>query len=243
MENINIYDSNGELVDLLIQWDKGITLYFNDNIFNNDYTIHLFTDSMKEAMVVETLLDDNGILSVKIPDDLLSLGQTITGYICTRTDIEYRNAYRFKIPVRKKPIPSSYIYTDSEEYVVLEMKMDEIEANVELANTYAVNAKISEQNALQSETNSKISEENAKTSERLVLKSEQNISVIEQNVSTIEQNILISENNTKTSEKNAKTSEMNTKAYADELRELYNTTPPSTDITKEVIDTIMINLE
>lgn len=134
MENINAYDSNGELIDLLVQWDKGIILYFNDNIFDDNYTIHLFTDDMDMAMVVESVLDDNGILSVKLPDDILTMGKAITGYICTRTEIEYRNSYKFKLPVRKKPKPSNYIYVDSNEYIFLEDKLDEINANVEITN-------------------------------------------------------------------------------------------------------------
>ena len=41
MKRINAYDSNNELVTLLIQWDKGVYLYFNDNTFDNNYSVHL----------------------------------------------------------------------------------------------------------------------------------------------------------------------------------------------------------
>ena len=236
MKRINAYDLNNELVTLLIQWDKGVYLYFNDNVFDNNYAVHFFNDNMDEAMVMESSLDSNGVLSVKVPDDLLALGKTITGYICVTDDSTYRNAYRFRIAVRKKPKPSSYIHTDSEDYIILEAKLKDIEDSVNQAKEYSENAKVSEENAKISEENSQT---NADSSEEYANKAKEYMESANDSADSAS----ASADNALVSETNAKVSETNAEIYANELKELYNTTPPTTDITKEDIDNMMSGLE
>ena len=154
MESIIPYSADKNTINLLVQWDKGVKIYFYDKVFTKTHTIHLFTDAMDEAMVIETSLDSNGILSAKLPDDLLSFGSCIIGYICTLDGSEFRSMYRFIIPVRKKPRPANYIYSDSKEYFIFEEKIKEVDAIADSvkemsddAKTYMEQAKISEQNA------------------------------------------------------------------------------------------------
>lgn len=243
MKRINAYDLNNELVTLLIQWDKGVYLYFNDNVFDNNYAVHFFNDNMDEAMVMESSLDSKGILSVKIPDEILTYGKPIIGYICTLNDNEYRNAYRFRILVRKRPKPSNYIHTENEDYIILDSKLKEIENSVIQAKEYSENAKTSEDNAKISEENAKVSEENVQTNadrtEEYVNKAKEYM----ESANDSANNANDSANNAFVSEQNAKTSETNAEIYAKELKELYNTVPPATDITKEDIDNMMSGLE
>ena len=154
MEQIIPYNKNKTSINRLIQWDKGVYVYFYDVKFTKQQTIHLYTNSMNEAMVIETILDSNGILSAKLPDDLLCLGDCIYGYICEYANEEFRSMYRFIIPVTKKPKPSNYIHTESKEYVTIEEKikeMNDIAQNVSTMSdetkSYLDQTKISEENA------------------------------------------------------------------------------------------------
>ena len=131
MEQIIPYNKNKTSINRLIQWDKGVYVYFYDVKFTKQQTIHLYTNSMNEAMVIETILDSNGILSAKLPDDLLCLGDCIYGYICEYANEEFRSMYRFIIPVTKKPKPSNYIHTESKEYVTIEEKIKEMKEKSE----------------------------------------------------------------------------------------------------------------
>ena len=154
MEQIIPYNVNKTSINRLIQWDKGVYVYFYDVKFTKQQTIHLYTNSMNEAMVIETILDSNGVLSAKLPDDLLCLGDCIYGYICEYANEEFRSMYRFTIPVTKKPKPSNYIHTESKEYVTIEEKikeMNDIAQNVSTMSdetkSYLDQTKISEENA------------------------------------------------------------------------------------------------
>ena len=82
MEEINVYTVDNVMINTLVQWDKGIYIYFYDNEFTEKYNVHFFTSDAKVDYLVEPNLDENNILSVKIPDDLVALGKSICGYIC-----------------------------------------------------------------------------------------------------------------------------------------------------------------
>ena len=225
MEEINVYTVDNAMINALVQWDKGIYIYFYDNEFTEKYNVHFFTSDAKVDYLVEPNLDENNILSVKIPDDLVALGKSICGYICIYDEDKYKNAYYFKIPVRKRPQPANYIYTGSSEYKILNTLINECRDSAyevlgyrDETKLYYNNAKVSETNAKASEDNAKISETNAKTSETNAKESETNAETSETNALTYSNNAKNSElasskseTNAKESEANAKTSETNAK--------------------------------
>ena len=71
MEAIIPYNSNKSSVNKLVQWDKDVHLYFYDKVFQEEHTVHLFTNNMNESMVIKATVDSNGVLCAKLPDDLL----------------------------------------------------------------------------------------------------------------------------------------------------------------------------
>ena len=126
MEEINIYTSDGMSINALVQWDKNIYVYFFDNEFEDAYNVHFFTNEMEEDFIVESTLEDN-ILRVKVPDDLIAKGKPIMAYICIYEGEMYKNAFYFKLPVRKRPKPSNYIYTGSSDYIIIQTLIDRCE--------------------------------------------------------------------------------------------------------------------
>lgn len=164
MQEITVYDVDGNSLTNLVQWDKDVYVYVNDSYIDSAYQVHFFNDKMDEALVVISAFSD-GILKAKIPNVLLTQSYPITGYINITKNEEKKCLYCFRIAVRKKPKPSDYIFVESDDYILLESILEE-------CKSYAGNAKESSDNAKTSETNSKASEINAKNSESNAKKSQ-----------------------------------------------------------------------
>lgn len=120
MQEIIPCDINGDSICGLVQWDRNIHIYLKDEKIDKAYHVHFFNDMMNQAFVVESTYD-NGVLSVKIPNDLLTQPRTITGYVAiTGGEEESRCTLGFRITVRKKPKPSNFVHTESNDYILLD---------------------------------------------------------------------------------------------------------------------------
>lgn len=149
VQEIIACDSYGNSLTGLVQWDSDVYVYLNGEEIDEAYRVHFFNDTMKEALVVESEYAD-GVLKAKIPNLLLTQPYIITGYVNVVKNGEAKSLYGFKINIRKKPKPSSYVTVDSKDWVEVTEVLAECH---EYANS-----------ALQSEQNAKIYSENASDS-------------------------------------------------------------------------------
>lgn len=180
MQEIAVYDLEGNTLTTLVQYDTDVYIYIKDSRITAAHQVQFFNSISELALVMDSTYD-NGVLSVKIPNDLLIQPYTITGYVNVKRNNENRCLYCFRIAVRKKPQPINWVYVDNKDYVTFKQIIAECKEFAENASTSATNAKNSENNAgnsaaaaLVSESNAKTSETNAKTSETKSKQSETN---------------------------------------------------------------------
>jgi len=222
IQEILVYDLDGNAITNLVQYDRDVYVHIKDSRITTAYHVHFFNSTSEKALVMNSTYS-NGVLSVKIPNDLLYQPHTIIGYVNVKKNGESKCLYGFKIAVRKKPMPHDWVHVDSKDYVTFEEIIKECKKFAESASTSAANAKVSEiasaqseKNAKDSETKAKISEQNAKTSETnaansasSALTSANNAKASENKAKVSEKNAKVSETNAANSEKNAKLSETN----------------------------------
>lgn len=124
MQEIIVYDANGNSMINLVQWDKDVNIYVKDTNIDRDYPVHFFNDKCEEALVVTSEYED-GTLKAKIPNILLTEPYPITGYINVIKDSEQKCLYGFQLRIRKKPKPSDYVFVETDDYVTLEQIVEE----------------------------------------------------------------------------------------------------------------------
>lgn len=224
MQEIVVYDSQGNSLTSLVQWDSDVCVYIKVDEIESAYRVHFFNNTLEESLVVDSTYS-SGILKAKIPNLLLTQPLIIFGYVSVVKDGETKSLYGFKINVRKKPMPSNYIYVDTKDWVDAEAILQECADYASSSSTSATNAKTSETNAANSASASSISASNAKISEQAAATSATNAKTSENNAKTSEGNALNSANtalqsaneanlsaqNASTSESNAAESEFKSK--------------------------------
>lgn len=206
MQEIVVYDIENNILDTLVQWDKGVKILIKENDIDQAYNVHFANCNSESAMVVPSEYND-GVLSVPVPNDILTEPHIIVGYICiSDKDDEFKSIYSFRIPVRKRPKPADYVYSDEKEYLTFEQILKEVKDFVNAASESATQADHSASEAKESELNAKVSETNAKASENASKTSESNAKESELASKDSEINAKASENAAKLSEHNAETS-------------------------------------
>lgn len=124
VQEIIVYDANGNSMINLVQWDKDVNVYIRNTDIDAAYDVHFFNDKQEEALVVNSTYTV-GVLKAKIPNVLLTEPYAITGYINVVKNGENKSLYGFRLGVRKKPKPSDYVFVDTDDYVTLESIRDE----------------------------------------------------------------------------------------------------------------------
>lgn len=132
MQEIIAHDANGDSLTSLVQWDSDVYIYLSADNIDDAYKVHFFNSVMDESLAVDSEYSD-GILKVKIPNYLLSQPYIICGYVSVVKNGETKSLYSFKINIRKKPKPTSYLVDGSPEWVDIETIIDELRA-------FAINA-------------------------------------------------------------------------------------------------------
>lgn len=210
MQEIAVYDLDGNTLTNLVQYDTDVYIHIQDPRITDAYQVQFFNPTSESALVMDSTYS-NGVLSVKIPNDLLLQPYTITGYVNVKKSGESKCLYAFRIAVRKKPKPSDWVYVDSKDYVTFEQIVAECRKFAENASTSETNAKASEIAASNSATNARTSETNAKASADAAKISETNSKASENAAKISETNAKDSETNSKSSEEASKQSEINAK--------------------------------
>lgn len=120
MYHVEIYDSDGNSINSLVQWDTNVYIYIKHPMIKSAYTVHFFNKDSSEALLVESEFENN-TLKVKVPNDLLTCSKNIYGYVVvyfSGSETE-RSLCGFDIAVKKRPKPSDYIYTSDPDYLTV----------------------------------------------------------------------------------------------------------------------------
>lgn len=119
MNEITVYDMNGNFLTELAQWDEDVFVCIKEEDITQPCAVHFFNSESDMSYVVNSIYED-GVLKAKIPHDLLSKPYSVIGYIYI-TDIGgNRSVSRFRLNMRKKPMPSNFIYKGTKDYVNIE---------------------------------------------------------------------------------------------------------------------------
>ena len=228
MQEINIYDSEGNIIYDLVQWDKDVKIYITEPEIDKAYNVHFFNRNNNEAMVVQSTYE-NGTLCSIVPNDILTEELPINGYVVIEKNGEYKSLYCFRILVRKRAKPADYIYSDQKEYITFDKILKEVEEYAMIARSYVEgdtssrpnestdNAKYYYMQSKLNATNAEISENNALASANIASEkaSESETSAI--NASTSASEALASASAAKISETNANTYYEKTKTLTDSI--------------------------
>ena len=228
MQEINIYDSEGNIIYDLVQWDKDVKIYITEPEIDKAYNVHFFNRNNNEAMVVQSTYE-NGTLCSIVPNDILTEELPINGYVFIEKNGEHKSLYCFRILVRKRAKPADYIYSDQKEYITFDKILKEVEEYAMIARSYVEgdtssrpnestdNAKYYYMQSKLNATNAEISENNALASANIASEkaSESETSAI--NASTSASEALASASAAKISETNANTYYEKTKTLTDSI--------------------------
>lgn len=118
MSQIVCYDSMGELLRTMFQWDTNQTITIKGAEVPPYPVFHFANRCSKEALVVTPEETGGTDLTVKVPNVLLQSAETIFAYLYYETDNDaYKTKHVIQIPVAPRAKPSDYEYSDNIDYV------------------------------------------------------------------------------------------------------------------------------
>ncbi len=163
MKDVLIYNSLGEQIIRLAQWDRDVYVSVEDAGITTYYPVHFFYKNSDRAYTVESTYSE-GKLKAKIPDHLLREPYTICGYIQRNDgDDERRSDFRFIVSVVPRPQPTDYIMRSDPDYVEVESLKEEYKALQKQADQALAEAQAANKTAssLLEETKQAIKDANA----------------------------------------------------------------------------------
>lgn len=111
-----VVDNRGRYnVDSLYQWNKNQKLKMSGLFVPNIPEIHFSNKAMSEALVRQCEVDDEGTITVDIPNVILEKSLPIDVYICIYEGELFKTLYALQIPVKARTKPSDYIYEKEDE--------------------------------------------------------------------------------------------------------------------------------
>ena len=114
MFEVTCLDAYGEIVNSFTQWDINQTLTVRDSGLTVAPAFHFCNKNSKEALVVVSTMDENGVLTVKVPNILLTEATPIIAYIYAYINItSAKTLATIRIPVEKRAKPSEYEYVEN----------------------------------------------------------------------------------------------------------------------------------
>lgn len=156
MQEIVIYNPDDTILTELTQWDNNVSILIKEKDLDNSNRVHFFNCNSKEAIAMEAVSTDKG-LSVRVPNKILEEPHTITGYVWlgkelnakngnsseTAENKEHKSVCCFRIPVRKRPKPSNYVYKGENEYLTFEKVLIEVKEYAAKAGAHKKDASTS----------------------------------------------------------------------------------------------------
>jgi hypothetical protein len=150
--------------DEFFQWDTHVLFNIYGLSLGRAPEIHFAKSGMSEAIVKQSEMTRDGIISVEMPDIMLRTTAPIVVYICGYEGEEFRTWYKLELKVNARPKPADYIAEDDEkiysynalEYLVLNTVTELTRANEDL------HAQINDENeAFHAQINSETDAKNA----------------------------------------------------------------------------------
>ena len=222
LNEIDCFDLDGDSIDFLTQWDTNQTLYIEDWVYDETPIFHFCNSKSKQSLVVkgETI---GTRAKANIPNILLQESHPVIAYLYLENDEVGQTIHYTRIPVRRKPKPHDYEYTENIEYISWIKLEAEARAFIEEISNDSDKFKKDYADAYNSFT-SELNEttENFKQEYEQTLGSAKDnadkaaASAIEAKAS--EDKAKISADSAKDSENNAKTSEANAKSSEDKAK-------------------------
>ena len=117
MYEINCYDSYGNTIDYLTQWDynRKLIMYIDNYDLSYAPEVHFCNQNSVEALVVQSVVEGNK-LTVDIPNILLQEHLALYAYVYlsdANNAASQKTILSVAIPVRYKPKPSDYTYIEN----------------------------------------------------------------------------------------------------------------------------------
>lgn len=146
MYEVPCLDLNGDTINKFYQWDVDqkivISLEGCDvNYLKNAPEVHFCNSSRKEALVVRSTVSNHDTITVDVPNVLLQEAYPLLVYVYL-TDANDSSSQKTilysEIPVRKRAMPSDYLYVENITRVTAEMIKKEIEQTTLDARTDAI---------------------------------------------------------------------------------------------------------
>ena len=154
MYEVPCLDLNGDTINRFYQWDIDQKIVINlegcdVNYLKNAPEVHFCNSSRKEALVVRSTVSNNDTITVDVPNVLLQEAYPLLVYVYL-TDANDSSSQKTilysEIPVRKRAMPSDYLYVENITRVTAEMIKKEIEQTTLDARTNAIAAITSTKN-------------------------------------------------------------------------------------------------
>lgn len=127
MLEVICYDSYGNSIDKLVQWDVDQTLTVENWEYEATPVFHFCNKKHERALVVKGEIV-NGCAKSNIPNSLLQEPYPIIVFVYLEEGDSGRSIYVTKIPVIKKAKPEDYEYQENIEYVSWVKLSEEAEA-------------------------------------------------------------------------------------------------------------------
>lgn len=113
MFEVTCLDAYGEIVNSFTQWDIDQTLTIKDSGLTVAPAFHFCNKNSTEALVVASTIDEDGVLTVKVPNILLTEATPVIAYIYAyASTTSAKTVATIRIPVEKRVKPSDYAYDD-----------------------------------------------------------------------------------------------------------------------------------
>ena len=115
--SITCYDSDGNVLKSLYQWDNNQTLTVQGLDMPPIPVFHFCNRLSKLALVVNPTVSGNAV-TVNIPNILLQMAEPIIAYVYQDTENDgYRTMHAIHIPVIPRPKPDDYEYEENIDYI------------------------------------------------------------------------------------------------------------------------------
>lgn len=140
MENVEIYDSKGQIVTNFVQWESGRNIYFEDKFYFEEDIKNGYSPSVSFAIVGDnksycvyngTVYEkDNGRIRTIVPQNILEQSKAVNIYCSLFREQdgkkEVRVILRTRVSVTPRPKPSNYVTEDDSNFVIIESVVNDI---------------------------------------------------------------------------------------------------------------------
>lgn len=114
MENVSIFNLNGEPIEYYYQWDSGQKIVLSGIDIDLLTDVHFGHIDSEKAFVVTPVVNDGKIIA-SVPNQLLQAPKPIVVYLYNKDKDDGNNTiYSARITVIPRPKPDDYVYTETE---------------------------------------------------------------------------------------------------------------------------------